>query len=268
MPKLNIPVGVSDFEKIRKNGYYYVDKTGLISEILREEPTEVTLVTRPRRFGKTLGMSMLENFFDIRKDTKELFDGLEITNNTELCEKWMNRWPTVFISFKSVDGLDFQGAYDMLTLAISELFKKHLYLLDSEQVNAYDKQSVFRIVEGTASVKEIKNSLILLTGMMYIHYGKQVILLMDEYDVPAAKSNSHGYYTEMLDLMKGMMQALKDNQALRFAVITGCLKIAKESIFTGTNNFISDTITDSSLNEYFGFVQDDVDQILKDAEID
>lgn len=267
MPKLNIPVGVSDFEKIRKNGYYYVDKTGLISEILREEPTEVTLVTRPRRFGKTLGMSMLENFFDIRKDTKELFDGLEITNNTELCEKWMNRWPTVFISFKSVDGLDFQGAYDMLTLAISELFKKHLYLLDSEQVNAYDKQSFSRIVEGTASVKEIKNSLILLTGMMYIHYGKQVILLMDEYDVPAAKSNSHGYYTEMLDLMKGMMQALKDNQALRFAVITGCLKIAKESIFTGTNNFISDTITDSRLNEYFGFVQDDVDQILKDAEI-
>ena len=267
MPKLNIPVGVSDFEKIRKNGYYYVDKTGLISEILREEPTEVTLVTRPRRFGKTLGMSMLENFFDIRKDTKELFDGLEITNNTELCEKWMNRWPTVFISFKSVDGLDFQGAYDMLTLAISELFKKHLYLLDSEQVNAYDKQSFSRIVEGTASVKEIKNSLILLTGMMYIHYGKQVILLMDEYDVPAAKSNSHGYYTEMLDLMKGMMQALKDNQALRFAVITGCLKIAKESIFTGPNNFISDTITDSRLNEYFGFVQDDVDQILKDAEI-
>ena len=267
MPKLNIPVGVSDFEKIRKNGYYYVDKTGLISEILREEPTEVTLVTRPRRFGKTLGMSMLENFFDIRKDTKELFDGLEITNNTELCEKWMNRWPTVFISFKSVDGLDFQGAYDMLTLAISELFKKHLYLLDSEQVNAYDKQSFSRIVEGTASVKEIKNSLILLTGMMYIHYGKQVILLMDEYDVPAAKSNSHGYYTEMLDLMKGMMQALKDNQALRFAVITGCLKIAKESIFTGTNNFISDTITDSRLNEYFGFVQNDVDQILKDAEI-
>ena len=267
MPKLNIPVGVSDFEKIRKNGYYYVDKTGLISEILREEPTEVTLVTRPRRFGKTLGMSMLENFFDIRKDTKELFDGLEITNNTELCGKWMNQWPTVFISFKSVDGLDFQGAYDMLTLAISELFKKHLYLLDSEQVNAYDKQSFSRIVEGTASVKEIKNSLILLTGMMYIHYGKQVILLMDEYDVPAAKSNSHGYYTEMLDLMKGMMQALKDNQALRFAVITGCLKIAKESIFTGTNNFISDTITDSRLNEYFGFVQDDVGQILRDAEL-
>lgn len=155
----------------------------------------------------------------------------------------------------------------MLTLVISELFKKHLYLLDSEQVNAYDKQSFSRIVEGTATVKEIKNSLVLLTGMIYIHYGKQVILLMDEYDVPAAKSNSHGYYTEMMDIMKGMMQALKDNQALRFAVITGCLKIAKESIFTGTNNFISDTITDSRLNEYFGFVQDDVDQILKDAEI-
>lgn len=267
MPKLNIPVGVSDFEKIRKNGYYYVDKSGLISEILREEPTEVTLVTRPRRFGKTLGMSMLENFFDIRKDTKGLFEGLEITNDAELCEKWMNRWPTVFISFKSVDGLDFHGAYDMLTLVISELFKKHLYLLDSDKVNAYDKQNFSRIVEGTATVKEIKNSLVLLTGMMYIHYGKQVILLMDEYDVPAAKSNSHGYYTEMVDLMKGMMQALKDNQALRFAVITGCLKIAKESIFTGTNNFISDTITDSRLNEYFGFVQDDVDQILKDAEI-
>ena len=267
MKLLSIPVGVSDFEEIRRNGYYYVDKSGLIGELLSTTGTKVTLITRPRRFGKTLGMSMLQIFFDIRKDNKALFEELEIAKRHELCMEWMNQWPTVFVSFRQVDGLNFNSAYDMLTLVISELYKKHLYLLDSDKVDSFDKEIVKQLIQGTASAKDTKGSLMLLTRLMYQQYGKPVILLIDEYDVPVAKANRNGYYEEMLDVMKGLMQALKDNQALCFAVITGCLKIAKESIFTGTNNFISDTITDSRLNEYFGFVQSEVDQILKDADV-
>ncbi len=262
---LNIPVGVSDFEKIRENGFYYVDKSGLLEELLTKKTAEVTLITRPRRFGKTLGMSMLESFFDIRKDSRKLFEGLEITKQQDLCEKWMNQYPTVFVSFRQVDGLNFDSAYDMFTLVISDLYKRHLYLLNSDQISEYDKAIAKRLVLGDASVKDTKGSLLLLTRLLQQHYGKPVILLIDEYDVPVAKANSHGYYYEMLDVMKGLMQALKDNQSLLFAVITGCLKIAKESIFTGTNNFVSDTITDSRLNEYFGFVQDEVNQIVEDA---
>ena len=262
---LNIPVGVSNFEEIRKNGYYYIDKSGLIGELLSRTGTKVTLITRPRRFGKTLGMSMLENFFDIRKDSRALFEGLEIAGDQALCDAWMNQYPTIFVSFRQVDGLDFTGAYDMLTWVISELYKKHRYLLDSDRIGTSDKEIAKQLEWGQASLKDTKGSLLLLTRMMQQHYGKPVILLIDEYDVPVAKANSNGYYAEMLDVMKGLLQALKDNQALQFAVVTGCLKIAKESIFTGTNNFVSDTITNSRLNEYFGFVQSEVDQLLKDA---
>lgn len=264
MRTLNIPVGVSDFEKIRNGDFYYIDKSGLIKNVLKEQ-AEVTLITRPRRFGKTLGMSMLENFFDIRKDSRALFEGLEIARDQALCDAWMNQYPTIFVSFRQVDGLDFTGAYDMLTWVISELYKKHRYLLDSDRIGTSDKESAKQLEWGQASLKDTKGSLLLLTRMMQQHYGKPVILLIDEYDVPVAKANSNGYYAEMLDVMKGLLQALKDNQALQFAVVTGCLKIAKESIFTGTNNFVSDTITNSRLNEYFGFVQSEVDQLLKDA---
>lgn len=267
MLEKNIPIGISDFEEIRGNHFYYVDKSGLIAEILRSESVKVSLITRPRRFGKTLGMSMLESFFDIRRQSRNLFEGLEITRYTELCDRWMNHWPTIFVSFRRVDGLDFQGAYDMLSLVISELFRNHLYLLDSDRVNDYDKRTIKRIAEGEATVKDMKDSLVLLIGAMRQHYNKKVILLMDEYDVPIAKANSHGYYQEMLDVIKGIMQALKDNSALQFAVITGCLKIAKESIFSGTNNFVSDTITDSRLNEYFGFTQEDMAYILRDLDV-
>lgn len=267
MRTLNIPVGVSNFEEIRKNGYYYIDKSGLIGELLSRTGTKVTLITRPRRFGKTLGMSMLENFFDIRKDSRALFEGLEIARDQALCDAWMNQYPTIFVSFRQVDGLDFTGAYDMLTWVISELYKKHRYLLDSDRIGTSDKEIAKQLEWGQASLKDTKGSLLLLTRMMQQHYGKPVILLIDEYDVPVAKANSNGYYAEMLDVMKGLLQALKDNQALQFAVVTGCLKIAKESIFTGTNNFVSDTITNSRLNEYFGFVQSEVDQLLKDASV-
>ena len=265
MACLNIPVGISDFAEIRKNGYYYVDKSGLIEELLRTTATKVTLITRPRRFGKTLGMNMLAEFFDIRKDSRALFEGLEIDENTELCNRWMNQWPTIFFSLRRVDGLDFSGAYDMLCSVIIELCDSHRYLLDSEKISPYDRSVIKNILNFDASESDIKNSLLSLTRAMQAYYGKQVILLLDEYDVPVAKANSNGYYNEMLDVMKGIMQALKDNQSLRFAVITGCLKIAKESIFTGTNNFVSDTIANSGLNEYFGFTQDEVNRILGDA---
>lgn len=267
MRTMNIPVGVSDFEELRKNDYYYIDKSGLIEELLSRTGTKVTLITRPRRFGKTLGMSMLENFFDIRKNSKKLFEGLEIAKHQTLCDEWMNQYPTIFVSFRQVDGLDFTGAYDMLTWVISELYKKHLYLLESDRINECDKEIARQLIRGNASLKDTKGSLMLLTRLLQQYYGKSVILLIDEYDVPVAKANNNGYYKEMLDVMKGLMQALKDNQALRFAIITGCLKIAKESIFTGTNNFVSDTIANSRLNEYFGFVQKEVDQLLKDADL-
>ena len=266
MKKLNIPVGISDFAKIRDRNYYYVDKTNLIAELLEEETAEVTLITRPRRFGKTMAMSMLSHFFDIRKDSKTMFQGLKIAENTELCDEWMNQWPVLFISFRRVDGLNFESAFGMLQETITDIYGEHLYLLDSPRISSYQKEIMDRILRKTASEEEIKASILLLTKLMQAHYSKPVILLIDEYDVPIAKASANGYYDEMLDVMKGILQALKDNDALHFAVITGCLRIAKESIFTGTNNFVSDTISSSHLNEYFGFTQEEVDQILIDAD--
>ncbi len=265
MTKLNLPVGISDFAEIRKRGYYYVDKTALIRELLSRTGAEVTLITRPRRFGKTLAMSMLEHFFDIRKDSRPLFDGLEIMQDAALCSEWMNQYPTIFVSFRQVDGLNFTAAYDMLTMVLANLFNRHRYLLEEDNVSEFQKTVFRRLAAAAASEKEVKSSLLLLTEMLQIHYGKPVILLIDEYDVPVAKANSNGYYKEMLDLMKSLLQALKDNPALRLAVITGCLKIAKESIFTGTNNFVSDTISSTRLNECFGFVQTEVDRLLQAA---
>lgn len=266
MMKLNIPVGVSDFKQIRENNYYYVDKSGMIAEILKTESTAVTLITRPRRFGKTLGMSMLASFFDIRENSSLLFQGLDIFGDQELCRKWMNRYPVIFLSLKDVDGLTFSSAYGMFASAIMDLYKEHLYLLASDRVTVYDKEIMRRIIEGRASVTEIKKSLSLLISAMQTHYGKQVILLLDEYDVPVAKASSHGYYEEMLEVVRALMStALKDNTSLKFSVLTGCLKIAKESIFTGTNNFVSDTISASGLNEYFGFTGQDMERLLRDA---
>mgnify|MGYP000998387119 FL=1 len=267
MNPIKIPVGISDFAKIRRSNYYYIDKTDLIRQLLNDEPAEVTLITRPRRFGKTLGMRMLSEFFDIRKDSRDLFRDLEIAKDISLCESWMNQYPTLFITFKQVDGLTFTSAYDMLCSVIAELCVEHSYLLTSEKISIYDRQILERLARTNGSLADIKNCLLTLTCAMQSHYERPVILLMDEYDVPVAKASSHDYYPEMLDVMKGIMQAFKNNTALKFAVVTGCLRIAKESIFTGTNNFVADTVTHSYLNEYFGFTQKDVDRILKNADI-
>ena len=269
MTDLKIPVGISDFAKIRNYDYYYVDKTGLIEDLLEKETAEVTLITRPRRFGKTMGMSMLANFFDIRKDSQAMFEGLEISKNTALCSEWMNQWPVLFLTFKDVDGLTFASAKEMLLNRIAAIYNDHSYLLEGTRVQENDRKVFERLadeVSGNPTDAMLKTSIVLLMRLMRNHYGKPVILLIDEYDVPIAKASAKGYYPEMLEVIKGLMStALKDNDALRFAVITGCLRIAKESIFTGTNNFVSDTISSSHLNEYFGFTQEDVDQILEDA---
>ena len=266
MPELNIPVGVSDFREIRQNGYYYIDKSGLIRELLKNTATKVTLITRPRRFGKTLSMSMLENFFDIRKDSRAWFEGLEIARDSELCQAWMNQWPTVFFSLKDIDGLNFESAYGQLKAQISELYKKYAHLLEYDAIDPDDKQNFLDLKAGRAGEVQVSRALSLLLRIMEAYYQKPVILLLDEYDVPVAKASSNGYYEQMLEVIKTMMStALKDNSCLRFAVITGCLKIAKESIFTGTNNLVSDTIGTSGLNEYFGFTQKDVDRLLEDA---
>lgn len=266
MPELNIPVGVSDFREIRQNGYYYIDKSGLIRELLKNTATKVTLITRPRRFGKTLSISMLENFFDIRKDSRAWFEGLEIARDSELCQAWMNQWPTVFFSLKDIDGLNFESAYGQLKAQISELYKKYAYLLEHDAIDPDDKQNFLDLKAGRAGEVQVSRALSLLLRIMEAYYQKPVILLLDEYDVPVAKASSNGYYEQMLEVIKTMMStALKDNSCLRFAVITGCLKIAKESIFTGTNNLVSDTIGTSGLNEYFGFTQKDVDRLLEDA---
>ena len=268
MKLLNIPVGISDFEKIRKSQYYYIDKTGLINGLLQNEPAEVTLITRPRRFGKTLAMSMFASFLDIRQNNRTLFEGLEVSEDEHLCELWMNQWPVIFFSFKNVDGLSFDSAYGQLVYDMGSLFEEHSYLLSSEKISNNEKEIFRRIKERTAGEIETSRSLQFLSRIMNKHYGKTAVLLLDEYDVPLAKASSHNYYQQMLELMKTMMiTSLKDNPALRFAVITGCLKISKESIFTGTNNFVSDTITGARLNEYFGFTQKDVDKLLKDADV-
>ena len=266
MKKLNIPVGISEFDKIRDRGYYYIDKTNLIAELL-DNIAEVTLITRPRRFGKTMAMSMLANFFDMQQDNIERFCGLKISQNTELCSQWMNQWPVLFLSFKEVDGTVFDHAFNLLKFTLAQFCDDHAYLTESEKVTEEQKKIFRRLNDQTASLTDVQGALLVLMKMMRAYYGKPVILLLDEYDVPIAKASANGYYTEMLEVIRGMMStALKDNDTLRFAVITGCLRIAKESIFTGTNNFVSDTISSSHLNEYFGFTQADVDQILKDAD--
>ena len=268
--KLKLPIGIDNFEKIRKENFYYVDKTKLIEQLL-ERWGEVNLFTRPRRFGKTLNMSMLKYFFEIGTD-QTLFDGLYVSDNPQLKEEYMGKFPVIFLSLKGVEGLTFENAkYRLMQLVGREANRFH-FLSDSDRLTEDDKKiyhAMISLSDGMYSMNEevLISSLKILSELLYKHYGKKTILLIDEYDVPMAKATSNGYYKEMLEIMKGFMQALKDNPYLQLAVVTGCLKIAKESIFTGTNNFVSNTITSSHLNEYYGFVQSEVDKILEDAGI-
>ena len=267
-----VGVGKSDFAALRESGNYYVDKTELIYELVNDTDNEVTLFTRPRRFGKTLMMSMIENFFSIRKDSAHIFEGLAITEHKDFCKEWMNQYPVLFISFKDAEADTFESAYKMLGTSIADLCKKLLEVEGSASVNQADRDVFNRLMYQKAEEQDIRNSLKTIMRMMNAIYGKKVILLIDEYDVPLAKASErdtskNGYYSKMLDVIKGIMStALKDNEFLQFAVITGCLRIAKESIFTGTNNFASYSVLDKSFSQYFGFTNDEIDRMLVAAD--
>lgn len=262
---IKFSLGLDDFVKIRERDFYYIDKTDFIKELLGKE-FEANLITRPRRFGKTLTMSMLEDFFDISRDSKSHFEGLKILDETELCKEWMNQYPVIFLTLKSVEGLNFSTAYGRLKVLISNLCKKYSFLEKSCMVDEADAFLFRKLKFQEAEDEEITDSLFLLTRMMNAHYGKQVILLFDEYDVPLAKANENGYYTKMLDIIRSMMgTVLKTNPYLRFAVVTGCLRISKESIFTGTNHFVPDSIVDARFDEYIGFTKPDIKKLLEDT---
>ncbi|MBQ1311353.1 MAG: AAA family ATPase [Blautia sp.] len=270
---MKIPVGKEDFDEIRRNHDYYVDKTELLYRLAEGTGNEVTLFTRPRRFGKTLMLSMMESFFSIqKKDSHEVFDGLDIMKHEEFCDKWMNQYPVLNVTLKGIEALSFEEAYKLLQVKLSDLCKKHTSLLESDAIDADDKEIFRNLKDRKASPEIVKGSLKTIMRMMAACYGKPVILLIDEYDVPLANasemdSKENGYYQKMLDVIRGMFDAaLKTNEYLKFAVVTGCLRIAKESIFTGTNNFMSCSVLDDIFSEYYGFTQKDVDKILKDAD--
>ena len=261
MERKKLPVGIDSFEKLRREAFYYVDKTGLIIDLLNNWG-EVNLFTRPRRFGKTLNMSMLKSFFEIGAD-KALFDGLEISKETALCEAYMGKFPVVFVSLKGVDGLTFEDAYTMLKTIVRTEASRHYYLKTSEKVSTENKQIFEEILSG--KYEEMADSLRLLSQMLYQHYDQKAVLLIDEYDVPLDKAFQHGYYKEMVALIRSMFgQALKTNDFLQFAVLTGCLRVSKESIFTGLNNFKVLSITDSRFDEHFGFTDAEVKTLLDD----
>ena len=268
---IRIAVGNESFEEIRQSGLYYVDKTELLYELVGQTGNRVFQFTRPRRFGKTLNLSMMQSFFDISRDSRELFQGLRISEHKEFCAAWMNQYPVIFLSLKDVDGLDFEKAYAKLKAVIADLCKKLEGLPSSPSVNRADAELFERLMYQRASESELQNALKTIMRIMFAAHGKPVILLIDEYDVPLSKASEKNtdrnqYYVQMLDTIKGMLSiALKTNEYLKFAVVTGCLRIAKESIFTGTNNFMSYSVLDEDFSEYFGFTQAEVDQLLRSA---
>ena len=262
MEQLRLPVGIEDFAEIRRHGYYYVDKTQLIEQVLNRR-NKVSLFTRPRRFGKTLNMSMLQHFFEIGTDPK-FFQGLSISKNNELCEKHMGKYPVVSISLKSIHADSYAKAKAQLIKLVNREARRVQFLLDSDRLTAVDKALFSELLDREMEEDTLVSSLQELTELLEIHFGQQVIVLIDEYDVPLAKANQNGYYDEMALLLRSFFEnVLKTNDSLEFAVLTGCLRIAKESIFTGLNNFKVYSITDTDYDETFGFVDDEVKKMLK-----
>ena len=265
---LKLPVGIENFEEIRKLGFYYIDKTRLIEQLLQGWG-KVTLFTRPRRFGKTLNMSMLKSFFEIGTD-KTLFDGLYISGNKELCDEHMGKYPVIFLSFKGVEGLTYDEAFDALVRVIGKEISRVSFLADSDKLTMLEREQYkgLTIIEDGSFVfnkDKLISSLQLLSQLLYKHYGQKAVILIDEYDVPLDKAFQNGYYKEMVSLIRGLFgQALKTNEFLQFAVLTGCLRVSKESIFTGLNNFEINSIVDIDHDEQFGFTDDEVMKLLLD----
>ena len=258
----NLPVGVESFEEMRREEFYFVDKTGLIKELLNNRG-KVNLFTRPRRFGKTLSMSMMKSFFEIGCD-ESLFEGLEISYETKLCEEYMGQFPVVSLSLKGVEAFDFQTACRMKARVINEEARRLQFLLESERLTDIDKEAYYGLLKKDMDIDTLSCSIREFTEVLHKHYGKRVIVLIDEYDVPLAKANEYGYYDEMVMLVRSLFgAALKTNDNLQFAVLTGCLRVAKESIFTGLNNFKVLSIMDAAYDEYFGFTDTEVREMLR-----
>lgn len=257
----NIPIGTDDFNKIRTGNYYYVDKTNLIKEIV-ERGLNVVLYTRPRRFGKTLNMSMLKSFFEIGTDPK-LFEGLAISKEKEFCEKHMGKYPVIFISLKSIDCSSYSEALEEFSAIISKEARRISNLIDTSKVNQWDQKLLDKLLDDEKSVVTIRSSLANMSELLEKYCGKKVIILIDEYDVPLDKAFQNGYYNEMITLMRAFLgSALKTNSSLAFSVLTGCMRISKESIFTGLNNFKVCSIMDRDQAEYFGFTEKEVIELL------
>lgn len=269
---LKLPVGIDDFRKLRESHFYYVDKTRLIEQLLLNW-SEVTLFTRPRRFGKTLNMSMLKSFFDIGTD-KALFDGLYISGNKELCDEYMGKYPVIFLSLKGVEGLTYEEAFEAFVRIMGKEVNRVSFLADSDKLTQIEREqykglTIMKNGRLAFDKEKLISSLQLLSQLLYKHYGKKVVILIDEYDVPLDKAFQNGYYNEMVSLIRGLFgQALKTNEFLQFAVLTGCLRISKESIFTGLNNFKVMSITDSRFDEQFGFTDIEVKKLLSDYGMD
>ena len=256
-----LPVGIESFEEIRKQDFYYIDKTGLIIDLMANWG-KVNLFTRPRRFGKTLNMSMLKSFFEIGGDTS-IFEGLRVSQEKQLCEAHMGKYPVVFVSLKGVDGLTFETAYNTLCRIITGEFSRLQYLASSDKLASNEKRFVEKMVNGEYGDADIRDSLKMLCALLEKHYGQKAILLIDEYDVPLDKAYQHGYYDRMIDVIRAMFgAALKTNDSLFFAVLTGCLRVSKESIFTGLNNLMVHSISDVQFDEYFGFTDEEVHAML------
>lgn len=257
-----LPIGIENFEKLRQEDFYYIDKTQLIEQLLTRWG-EVNLFTRPRRFGKSLNMSMLQSFFEIGKD-KTLFDGLRISDNQELCEKYQGKFPVVSVSLKGINGATYEEARRFLIKTINEEARRLSVLSDSTELDGIDHELLTQLKKKEMTNDSLVYSIRELTELLEKHYGRKVIVLIDEYDVPLAKANENGYYDEMVLLIRNLFEnALKTNSSLKFAVLTGCLRIAKESIFTGLNNFKVYSITDKSFDETFGFTDAEVRELLR-----
>ena len=259
--KKRLPVGLENFEQIIKDNYYYVDKTGLISELIRNGGM-VNLFTRPRRFGKTLYMSLLEYFFSIEGD-KSIFDGLEILKDPKLCDEYMGKYPVISVSLKGINAAAYEGAFDFAVQIMQRAAEAFQFLCDSECLSEHDKEAYKKLLDSNMSEAVFCSGLRRLSELLAKHYGTKVILLIDEYDVPLAKAFANGYYDQMVFLIRNLLeQALKTNSSLKLAVLTGCMRISKESIFTGLNNFTTFTIADVDFDEYFGFTDQEVRDLL------
>lgn len=257
-----LPIGIENFEEMRREDFYYVDKSHVIEQLLTQWG-KVNLFTRPRRFGKSLNMSMLQSFFEIGKD-KTLFDGLRISDNQELCEKYQGKFPVVSVSLKGINGATYEEARRFLIKTINEEARRLSVLSDSTELDETDHELLTQLKKKEMTNDSLVYSIRELTELLEKHYGSKVIVLIDEYDVPLAKANENGYYDEMVLLIRNLFEnALKTNSSLKFAVLTGCLRIAKESIFTGLNNFKVYSITDKSFDETFGFTDAEVKELLR-----